>query len=31
MQLQAGVKRGGLRTEVIHLIDLLDRAYAAQP
>lgn len=28
MQLQAGVRSSGLHAEVIHLIDLLDRAYA---
>jgi glycolate oxidase iron-sulfur subunit len=28
MQLQAGVRAAGLRMEVTHLIDLLDRAYA---
>ncbi len=27
MQLQAGVRQSGLRIEVLHLIDLLDRAY----
>jgi glycolate oxidase iron-sulfur subunit len=32
MQLQAGVRARGLRIEVIHLIDLLDRAYqTAEP
>ena len=30
MQLQAGVRQRGMKTEVIHLIDLLDRAYAAR-
>jgi glycolate oxidase iron-sulfur subunit len=28
MQLQAGARSRGMRTEVIHLMDLLDRAYA---
>ncbi len=28
MQLDAGVRAAGMRTEVVHLIDLLDRAYA---
>jgi glycolate oxidase iron-sulfur subunit len=28
MQLQSGMRVAGVRTEVIHLIDLLDRAYA---
>jgi glycolate oxidase iron-sulfur subunit len=28
MQLQAGVRAAGLRMEVVHLIDLLDRSYA---
>ncbi len=28
MQLEAGVRASGMRTEVLHLIDLLDRAYA---
>ena len=28
MQLQAGVRSRGMKTEVIHLIDLLDRSYA---
>ncbi len=28
MQLQSGMRSAGLRTEVVHLIDLLDRAYA---
>jgi len=28
MQLQSGIRSEGLRTEVVHLIDLLDRAYA---
>jgi glycolate dehydrogenase iron-sulfur subunit len=28
MQLAAGVRASGMRTEVLHLIDLLDRAYA---
>lgn len=31
MQLQAGVRAAGLRTEVVHLVDLLDRAYSSQP
>ncbi len=30
MQLAAGVREEGLRMEVVHLIDLLDRAYAAK-
>ena len=29
MQLRAGARSAGLRTEVVHLVDLLDRAYAA--
>ncbi len=28
MQLEAGVRASGMRTEVLHLIDLLDRAYS---
>ena len=29
MQLRAGARSAGLRTEVVHVVDLLDRAYAA--
>jgi glycolate oxidase iron-sulfur subunit len=31
MQLASGVRTAGLRMEVVHLIDLLDRAYASAP
>ncbi len=31
MQLEAGIRESGMRTEVLHLMDLLDRSYASAP